>query len=77
MRTVLALAICLVSSSAFAAKDLPKKDCSQAFVKAWQADKEAAFSHLPQQPCWMRTGSGPYVCYKQGCEREAAYFERD
>jgi hypothetical protein len=57
------------------AEDLPTKNCSAAFLTRWRADSDAALKSMPKEPCWMRTSSGPYVCYKDGCVRASAYFD--
>ncbi|MGU3286453.1 hypothetical protein [Methylobacterium mesophilicum] len=75
MRTILAaVALTFITGSAFA-EDLPTKDCPVTFMTKWQSDSASALKDAPRKPCWMRTGSGPYVCYKDGCVRASAYFE--
>lgn len=75
MRTALiALAFVALAAPATAADDLPTGDCSRAFLSRWAADRDAAFKNMPKRPCWMRTGTGPYVCSKDGCVRAAVYF---
>ena len=54
---------------------LPTKDCPRDFIARWNADKEAALDNMPKQPCWMRTKTGPYVCYRDGCVRANVYFD--
>lgn len=75
MRTALiALGLFALAGPARAADDLPTSDCSQAFLSRWNADRDKALESMPKKPCWMRTGTGPYVCYKDGCVRAAVYF---
>jgi hypothetical protein len=73
-----ALAAVMIASEivpANAADGLPRKDCPASFVSVWMNDKEAGAKLLPKEPCWMKTQTGPYVCYKDGCARAHVYFE--
>ena len=54
---------------------LPEQECSRSFVQKWRNDKDSAIAMLPAQPCMMKTGSGPYVCYKDGCVRANVYLD--
>lgn len=73
---VAALALFAVGGEgAFAEKrNLPRKDCDPSFIRAWRKDKEAAMAQLPKAPCLMKTSSGPYVCYDEGCSRKHVYI---
>jgi hypothetical protein len=76
MRHILAAAILATAIvPATAGDNLPRKDCPAAFVSVWMKDKDAGTRMLPKEPCWMKTQSGPYVCYKDGCARAHVYFE--
>lgn len=56
-----------------AKRDLPTRDCDSSFIRAWRKDKEAAMVRLPKTPCRMKSSTGPYVCYEEGCSREHVY----
>lgn len=75
MRSVVIL-LALVSSAA-ASPRLPDQECSPSFVRQWMSDKESALGSLPSRPCIMRTKSGPYVCYNEGCVRTHVYLDSD
>jgi hypothetical protein len=53
---------------------IPTKDCAAAFAAKWAVDRETALGRLPKRPCWMHTGNGLYVCYRDGCVRPHVYF---
>lgn len=68
------IALCALAAGPAHSDELPRQDCSADFRSRWQADKEAASQEPLKQPCWMKTQSGPYVCYKDGCVRAHVYF---
>lgn len=70
-----ALIFILAATPAFAGDGLPRQDCSAEFTVRWRADKENAMRDMPKVPCWMKTQTGPYVCYKDGCARAHVYFD--
>lgn len=67
--------IALLVAGPAVADNLPTKDCSAAFLAQWRSDPDKALKNMPKDACWMRTQTGPYVCYKDGCSRAAAYFD--
>lgn len=64
-----------LSVPAVANDRLPREDCSADFLARWQRNPEAALKSMPDPPCWMKTRTGPYVCYKEGCVRAHVYFD--
>lgn len=79
MRYVLATAILAASVMSASARERPTANCSANFVARWQADKAAVVENnqTPKKPCWMQTDTGRYVCDRDGCSRESAYFSNE
>lgn len=79
MRYALAVALIVASALPATARDKPAGNCSAAFIARWQADKVAVVENnqTPKKPCWMQTDTGRYVCDRDGCSRESAYFSQD
>lgn len=42
-------------------------ECSQAFLRMWDADRQTALKHLPRSPCLMQGEHDVYVCNQSGC----------